>query len=203
MTRLFDPPDPNPATVLETMPAQGVTPWADGLEMKPRAVWNHDRNLNRSEDQGPLALIALVASQVSLDLYQDPGSDDDLREKVCDYADDYLRKLLYFGLGFSSNARELGDQLSSDYSPCITIHSSIRGGSWYVMGERDALRTHLLLCKEDPVLSRFVERFKEQYPKTLAVLERDYEKVFSETVRELTDTFRAIVQKKTESRLAS
>lgn len=204
MTRLFDSPDPNPGRILDTALAQGILLWEDGLDEKTRAVWIHKRNWNRSTDSRPLELIALVAAQAALDFYQDPGdSTDDVLAAVREYADDYLRRLLHFGRGFSSNVLELGDQLAYDYSACITIHTSIHGGCWYVMGSRDAVRMELLRRKDDPALGRFIERFKERYPETAKAVARDPEKGIEKIVNEIYEKYMALWRARMDARKAS
>lgn len=204
MTRLFDTPDPNPGKVLDTALAQGILLWEDGLDEKTRAVWMHMRNWHRTGSSRPLELIALVAAQVMLQLYQDPGDvAEEVGAAIHDFADDYLRKMLHFGTGFSSNVRELGDQLAHDYSSCITIHSSIHGGCWYVMGSRDTARMELLRRKDDPALALFIERFKEQYPETATALTRDPENGVEKIVAELHEKYMVLWKEELDAQKAS
>ena len=188
MTRLFDPPDPNPQKILEVGIAQAMPLWMEGLDEKTRAIWIHTRRWNRPGGGTELELVALVMAQVSLELFHKPGDTlDEVAETVRDFAGDYLRRVIRHGHSFSGNARELGDEIAREYSLCMTIHSNIRGGDWYVLSSPETVESELARFKENPVLARFADRFKERYPEMAARLTRasDLEKIVNELVQDI------------------
>jgi len=182
MTRLFDPPDPNPGKVFEAALAQGILLWEEGLEEKHRLSWTHARHWDRStEPRAEIQVVAFAAVRAALSLYAEPDwSPPEGRESAHEYAGDFLRKLLYSRSGFSRAVLDLADNLAKEYSSSIDLQFSVRGGEWYVMGELRQARTNLARLKEQPILARFKERFKELYPETAELLrslppERIYE----------------------------
>ena len=195
MTRLFDSPDPNPRKILEVGIAQAMPLWMEGLDEKTRAIWIHTRRWNRTGSGTELELVALVMAQVSLELFQEPGeTQQEAVEGVREYAGDYLRRVIRHGHDFSSNVRELGDEIARDYSLCITIHANIRGGDWYVLSTPKEVEHELGRFKENPVFTRFIERFKERYPVISARLTHaaDWEVTVDEIVQDIYTKYDAV-----------
>lgn len=195
MTRLFEPQDPYPRKLLELGIALAMPLWMEGMDVKAREIWAHTRRWERLDTGSELELVALVMAQVSIEFFQ--KSDDDSDETgahVRTYARDYLQRVVRHGDGFLGiNARDLADDIAQRYSVCLTIHTNVQGGSWYVLGTPSTVEHELLRFTEDPILARFAERFKEQYPKTVARLElaSDMPKAISEIAREINALYEA------------
>lgn len=187
MTRLFHQPDPNPRKLLELGIAQAVPLWMEGLDEKTKAIWIHTRRWNRTGPNLQLELVALVMAQVSLELFEEPGEVEQAAvEGVRDYTGDYLRRVIRHG-DFSSNVRNLGDELARDYSLCITIHADVQGGQWYVLNTPADVESELLRFVQHPTLARFADRFKELYPQIVVRLTHapDWEKTVAEIVQDI------------------
>lgn len=192
---MFEMPDPNPGKVLEVGIAQAMSLWMEGLDEKTRAIWIHTRRWNRTGDATEMEIVALVMAQVSLELFKEPGEIQQVAvEGVRDYAGDYLRRVIRHGHDFSSNVRELGDDIVRDYSLCITIHSNKQGGDWYVLSTPKEVEHELDRFKENPVLACFIERFKERYPEISVRLTHaaDWDTIVNEIVRDIYAKYDAV-----------
>lgn len=186
MTRLFDLPDPNPGKLLQVAIAVGVPLWMELLDEKTKSVWIHTRTWSRTDSPTPLDLVALAMAEVALELFRNQGEEfDKAKETVQDYAGDYLRRLVRFGPGFTSNVRDLGDELAHNYSSCITLNWGVGGGAWYVVLSSDNLRMHLLRAREDALLVPFIERYAERYPQMLEKMRGVSTAAFAEFLKDL------------------
>lgn len=172
MTRLDRSPDPKPARVFEATLAQGILLWEDSLSETERAEWIHRRVWGRTHGELPLEFMAFVTAKAALSLYQEPDwKPEGVVESVHDYAREYLFGLFRIGFGFRANVQDLGDTLALNYSPCIDLQKSFRGGMWYIVGLRERVNERLLSANEDPVLVRFIERFKKIYPDVVDLIQ--------------------------------
>ncbi len=199
MTRLYDSPDPVPGKLLEMAIAAGMLLWLESLEEREKTVWIHTRRWERSNRRSPILLVGLVLGEVAIELYHKPGdSNDEIAEAVRDDADSYLRRVLRSGIGFTHNIGELAEDLARNLSSCITIHSNIQGGSWYVLGTTDTMRAKLLSLRESAAYARFIDRFKERYPQIVARLEkpRDTDGALEKAVSDLCDRYEALVRER-------